>query len=131
MTEKPMPGNRHNRKCHECGNIAEHEDRITPWVLCSKCGSQDTRAVKEAPNPGTGVNVVLRRSEKRDGFELIPQSVHALWKKVLKDNGDIEIKWIASDTSTKELMLHCFACGIRAAEIVDFTLARERFQRTS
>ena len=33
----------HIRKCHDCGNVAEHEDNITPWVLCKKCGSQDTR----------------------------------------------------------------------------------------
>ena len=35
------------RKCWECGNVADHEDNITPWVNCKKCGSQDTRLVKE------------------------------------------------------------------------------------
>lgn len=33
----------HERKCHDCGNVAMHERAITPEVLCSKCGSQDTR----------------------------------------------------------------------------------------
>ena len=39
----------HERKCHDCGNVAIHEDRITPWVLCKKCGSQDTRPTKPPP----------------------------------------------------------------------------------
>ena len=33
----------HQRRCGACGNVAEHTDSITPWVLCGKCGSQDTR----------------------------------------------------------------------------------------
>lgn len=37
------PGERHQRKCHDCGNVAMHDDRVIPWVLCTKCGSQDTR----------------------------------------------------------------------------------------
>lgn len=36
----------HQRKCHACDNVAEHEDSVTPWVNCKKCGSQDTRLVK-------------------------------------------------------------------------------------
>lgn len=36
----------HQRRCWDCGNVAEHSDSITPWVLCGKCGSQDTRRVK-------------------------------------------------------------------------------------
>ena len=35
----------HKRKCHYCGNIAWHADNITPYVLCRKCGSQDTRKI--------------------------------------------------------------------------------------
>lgn len=38
------------RKCWTCGNVAMHEDNVTPWVLCKKCGSQDTRLTK--PTPG-------------------------------------------------------------------------------
>lgn len=43
----------HQRRCWECGNVAEHKDSITPWVLCSKCGSQDTRRVKAVEDPPT------------------------------------------------------------------------------
>lgn len=47
------------RKCWDCGNVAIHEDDITPYVLCKKCGSQDTRLVREKPannlGPGTSV----------------------------------------------------------------------------
>lgn len=42
-------GTRHQRKCHDCDNVAEHEDNITPWVNCKKCGSNDTRLVKQPP----------------------------------------------------------------------------------
>lgn len=42
MTDGP-----HQRRCWGCGNVAEHSDSITPWVLCGKCGSQDTRRVPE------------------------------------------------------------------------------------
>lgn len=37
----------HLRKCWPCGNVAEHADNITPHVLCKKCGSQDTRLIRE------------------------------------------------------------------------------------
>ena len=33
----------HQRKCWDCGNLAWHADMMTPYVLCRKCGSQDTR----------------------------------------------------------------------------------------
>lgn len=36
------------RKCWDCGNVAEHEDNIVPHVLCKKCGSQDTRQTHAA-----------------------------------------------------------------------------------
>lgn len=51
------------RKCHDCGNVAMHEDRITPWVLCKKCGSQDTRLVKE-PTCKPDLPVATTASEK-------------------------------------------------------------------
>lgn len=37
----------HKRKCRDCGNVAEHSDNVVPEVLCKKCGSQDTRVVKD------------------------------------------------------------------------------------
>lgn len=40
----------HKRKCWDCGNVAVHARSITPEVLCTKCGSQDTRRIKE-PEP--------------------------------------------------------------------------------
>lgn len=45
----------HERKCWNCGNIAMHADNVVPWVLCTKCGSQDTRLKREEP-------VVISRS---------------------------------------------------------------------
>lgn len=36
-----------HRQCRDCGNIAYHQDAITPYVLCEKCGSQDTRLIRE------------------------------------------------------------------------------------
>ena len=41
-----MTDESHKRRCWDCGNVEEHKDSITPWVLCAKCGSQDTRRVK-------------------------------------------------------------------------------------
>ncbi len=41
----------HERKCHDCGNVAVHQDNITPEVLCKKCRSQDTRVVRKPPPP--------------------------------------------------------------------------------
>ena len=38
-----MSDGSHQRLCWDCGNVAEHKDSITPWVLCGKCGSQNTR----------------------------------------------------------------------------------------
>jgi DNA-directed RNA polymerase subunit RPC12/RpoP len=56
----------HVRKCWECGNVATHESSITPGVLCKKCGSQDTRKVrdkKSEPKPGIKVTSVFGCSE--------------------------------------------------------------------
>lgn len=36
----------HTRTCWECGNIAEHTDRVIPAVTCKKCGSNDTRPAR-------------------------------------------------------------------------------------
>lgn len=41
----------HERKCWDCGNVAIHAKAITPEVLCSKCGSQDTRRTYRAGAP--------------------------------------------------------------------------------
>jgi len=47
----------HERKCWDCGNVADHADDITPHVNCKKCGSQDTRRTKrrveKTPKPVT------------------------------------------------------------------------------
>jgi DNA-directed RNA polymerase subunit RPC12/RpoP len=39
--------NSHERKCRDCGNVAVHEDNVTPWVNCRACGSQDTRLIRK------------------------------------------------------------------------------------
>lgn len=35
----------HRRKCWECKTTNWHADSRTPYVLCPKCGSQDTRRI--------------------------------------------------------------------------------------
>jgi len=42
-----MPPTVHWRKCHDCGTVQLHADSRTPYVLCRKCGSQDTRRVTQ------------------------------------------------------------------------------------
>ncbi len=37
----------HKRKCWPCGNVAYHADARMPYVKCRRCGSQDTRLLKE------------------------------------------------------------------------------------
>lgn len=51
---EPTSSDKHARKCWDCGNVAEHADSVTPWVLCSKCGSQDTRRVRPESLPIEG-----------------------------------------------------------------------------
>lgn len=43
--EDELPPTVHKRKCWDCGTIQMHADSQTPYVLCRKCGSQDTRLV--------------------------------------------------------------------------------------
>jgi len=40
----------HNRLCWNCKTTNEHASDITPGVLCPRCGSQDTRRVRD-PKP--------------------------------------------------------------------------------
>jgi hypothetical protein len=62
------------RKCHDCGNVAMHEDSVTPWVLCKKCGSQDTRLtmsteqVLEAAQVGALLARCLHATIQRDFY---------------------------------------------------------------
>lgn len=37
----------HRRKCHDCGHVGWYADSRTPYCLCDRCRSQDTRLVKE------------------------------------------------------------------------------------
>lgn len=41
-----LPKTVHERRCRDCGHVGLHADNIMPYVLCPKCGSQDTRATK-------------------------------------------------------------------------------------
>jgi len=45
--QSPTMQGPHQRKCWDCGNTATHQSSITPGVLCGKCGSQDTRRIRE------------------------------------------------------------------------------------
>lgn len=56
------------RKCWDCGNVAEHNDNIVPHVLCKKCGSQDTR---------------LTRTEERDrDLKQLNEQLCGFWKQL-------------------------------------------------
>lgn len=37
------------RRCRDCGAINLHSDNIAPEVCCKRCGSQDTRLMKNEP----------------------------------------------------------------------------------
>ena len=39
----------HQRRCWGCGHVGWHADAITPYCLCEKCGSQDTRLLQGGP----------------------------------------------------------------------------------
>ena len=41
-----------HRKCWDCGHIAYYLDAIALHCLCEKCGSLDTRLVREAAEAG-------------------------------------------------------------------------------
>ena len=40
-----LPPTVHWRKCRDCGTVQLHADNRTPYVLCRRCNSQDTRKV--------------------------------------------------------------------------------------
>jgi DNA-directed RNA polymerase subunit RPC12/RpoP len=40
----------HQRRCHDCGNVAWHKMRVFPYVECFMCGSQDTRDIRRRDN---------------------------------------------------------------------------------
>ncbi len=64
----------HKRKCWDCGNVAVHMKSIVPEVLCTKCGSQDTRRIKgDKPKPSIKVTSVFGESriEVSDGVNAI------------------------------------------------------------
>jgi len=39
----------HFRRCWDCGAINRHIDNVAPEVCCKRCGSQDTRKMKNEP----------------------------------------------------------------------------------
>lgn len=63
----------HQRKCHDCGNVAQYSSNITPEVRCRNCGSQDTRIVREKPAEETNVirldELIERLRITREHFE--------------------------------------------------------------
>ncbi len=56
---------KHLRKCWDCGTTNEHESRIVPGVLCPKCGSQDTRAIRADHKPKATPGCVMANDETR------------------------------------------------------------------
>lgn len=59
----PRESDRCERKCRDCGNVAFHDAPWTPYVLCGKCGSQDTRLVVD--------HVAAKVSDKPDSGEQV------------------------------------------------------------
>lgn len=58
----------HKRRCWACHNVAEHLDNVAPEVLCKKCGSQDTRLIKD-PQSETSPKKWLRFNYKIEDNE--------------------------------------------------------------
>lgn len=54
----------HTRKCRDCGNVAEHSDNVVPEVLCKKCGSQDTRLLRQPLSRGQMLEKMKRDSRR-------------------------------------------------------------------
>ncbi|RTL26400.1 MAG: hypothetical protein EKK55_07875 [Rhodocyclaceae bacterium] len=61
----------HLRKCWDCGTTNEHESRIVPGVLCPKCGSQDTRAIRADHKPKATPGCVMTNDETRAAERLL------------------------------------------------------------
>jgi hypothetical protein len=53
----------HERKCYECGAVAEHFDNVAPEVCCKTCGSQNTNRVSKPPVRLTRQQVCTALSE--------------------------------------------------------------------
>lgn len=37
----------HQRRCHDCGHVGWYADGVLPYCACDRCGSQDTRRVRD------------------------------------------------------------------------------------
>lgn len=60
----------HYRRCWDCSAISLHGDNVTPEVCCKRCGSQDTRLMKNEPPLWTGLGSI------REGRGLyVPESI--------------------------------------------------------
>lgn len=75
------------RKCWDCGNVAMHADNIVPWVLCTKCGSQDTRLVRKPELPPTHPSRCeqeLTAAQQRVAeLERVTKDAHKLFHKLI------------------------------------------------
>jgi len=53
-----LDSRKHFRRCHDCGAINRHLDSVAPEVCCKKCGSQDTRKMKNEPPLWIGIGSI-------------------------------------------------------------------------
>ncbi len=53
----------HQRKCHDCGNVAEHADNVVPAVLCNVCAHQRYLSLTDAEL----VAAIIARNRRDNG----------------------------------------------------------------
>lgn len=54
MLGELLPKTLNKRRCRDCGLTAYHAGNVTPYVLCGRCGSQDTRLVRAPVSVSAG-----------------------------------------------------------------------------
>lgn len=97
----------HMRRCWDCGTTNEHTSRIVPGVLCPKCGSQDTRAVRDKASAltGTYLNASGPLAINRD---LLGQMVREAW-----------VRWAKTQPNPKPSWLEPYECLSEADQEAD------------
>lgn len=101
----------HERKCWDCGNIAEHESDITPGVLCKRCGSQDTRRTKKAKRTPTDAELIAAMNLVS---EYITENLDECWQIDFSfSNGECSCELVNNHGDTIEVDSEYGVSGLR------------------